>query len=152
MGKLPALYDTNIFVDDDAWKAALVANSANYDKIYKANATAANAIEDVPVGAPMLVSTEANGYVMEITLGQYLLDKSVPTSGLEDGEQAGSADRYILKETKQRINIPAPTNAAKFEQSTSYNIVITAYSYEEINIKATLTGWIDGEDVGVVVE
>ena len=152
--KLPALYDADVFIDENAWKEALTNDdNDNYSKIYKATATAADNIDKVQVGSPMLVSTEESGYYMEITLAQYLLDKSQPAASyVEPGETAEDATTYKLQETTLTRLIPAPTNAGKFEQKTSYDIVITTYGYKEISIKATLTGWIDGEDVDVTLE
>lgn len=156
LGQLPALYAAADFADNDAFVDALTITAgtpdANYGKVYKCTATAgatpADAtIDEVSVGAPMMVSTEAAGYYMEITLAQYLLDKS-HTDVVEPGDVASTADHYELKESTLTKFIPA-TNLANhaFEQSTSYKVVITCFGYQEINVKATLTGWTDGGKV-----
>jgi hypothetical protein len=147
--KLAALYDETIFVDDAAWIAALKwASTGNFLKIQRPTATSQTQMDEVPVGSAMMVSTEEE-YKLEVVLGQYLLDLSAPTT-VEDGETAGTGNHYKLKFSPVTATIKAP--AGGFKVGYSYKVLITAYSAEEIAIKATLTGWEEGEDVPVVLE
>lgn len=91
------------------------------------------------------------------------------TVGGETGVKAGESIMVIPGETSYNITIQTQMNAdsgiaaeiadiekvltlaenAQFEAGKSYNVIITVYSLEEIEIKATLAAWEDGEDITI---
>ena len=81
---------------------------------------------------------------MEIELGQYLLD-------VEDTSNP-AASTYKIK-TNIISDIPVKVDpdddSKKFEIGKAYTLTITVYGNEEIKIKTTLEGWINGGNVTV---
>ena len=147
-GKLDALYS---FVPAAGDLTVTAPGDDNYNELYKATATPTSATtentawtyDEVPVGSGILAQTR-DSYVMEIELGQYVLD-------VEDTTNPAN-NTYKIKPNKIS-NIPVvidPADASKkFEIGKAYTLTITVYGYEEIKIKTTLEGWIDGGDVTV---
>ena len=147
-GKLDALYNFDPAAGDLTVTA--VADD-HYDKLYKAKATPTTATtentawtyNEVPVGSGILAQTR-DSYVMEIELGQYLLD-------VEDTSNP-AASTYKIK-SNIISDIPVVVDPAdpskKFEIGKAYTLTITVYGNEEIKIKTTLEGWIDGGNVPV---
>ena len=147
-GKLDALYG---FVPADGDLTVTAVDDDHYDKLYKATATPTTATtentawtyDEIPVGSGILAQTR-DSYVMEIELGQYLLD-------VEDTTNPAN-NTYKIKSSKIS-DIPVVVDPAdpskKFEIGKAYTLTITVYGYEEIKIKTTLEGWIDGGPVTV---
>ena len=147
-GKLDALYNFTPAAGDLIVTA--VADD-HFDKLYKATATPTSATtentawtyDEVPVGSGILAQTR-DSYVMEIELGQYLLD-------VEDTSNP-AASTYKIK-TNIISDIPVKVDpdddSKKFEIGKAYTLTITVYGNEEIKIKTTLEGWINGGNVTV---
>ena len=147
-GKLDALYG---FVPAAGDLDVTAPGADNYNALYKATATPTTATtentawtyDEIPVGSGILAQTR-DSYVMEIELGQYLLD-------VEDTTNPAN-NTYKIKSSKIS-DIPVvvdPTDLSKkFEIGKAYTLTITVYGYEEIKIKTTLEGWIDGGPVTV---
>lgn len=147
-GKLDALYGFDPAAGDLTVTAP---GDDNYNNLYKATATPTTATtentawtyDEIPVGSGILAQTR-DSYVMEIELGQYLLD-------VEDTTDPAN-NTYKVK-TSTISDIPVVLDPAdpskKFEIGHAYTLTITVYGYEEIKIKTTLEGWIDGGPVTV---
>ena len=126
----------------------------HYDKLYKATATPTTATtentawdyDEVPVGSGILAQTR-DSYVMEIELGQYLLD-------VEDTSNPAASTYKIKSNIISDIPVVVDPDdlSKKFEIGKAYTLTITVYGYEEIKIKTTLEGWIDGGDVPVAYD
>jgi len=103
--------------------------------------TAAN-----PIGGALLVSTE-NAYDIEVELGQYLLvEEDYPTS-----TSPSNPDYKIVYSTiTKTINPTAPDT--EFKQGYSYNVKMTLYGYEKIDITTTLEPWGAGTEVPVTID
>ncbi len=156
-GKLDALYG---FVPAAGDLTVTAPGDDHYNNLYKATATPTTATTEntawtydaIPVGSGILAQTR-DSYVMEIELGQYLLDVE-DTDPLTDADGDSNNDdtKYIIK-TNTISDIPVvvdPTDLSKkFEIGKAYTLTITVYGNEEIKIKTTLEGWIDGGDVPV---
>ena len=87
----------------------------------------------------------------------------------EDGAKAGESIMVIPGETSYEViistkmnddsGITAPiadltkeltlTDDAPFAAGTSYNVVVTVYSLEKVEVKATLAAWVDGEEINI---
>ena len=90
---------------------------------------------------------------MEIELGQYLLDvEDLDPLTDADGDSDNDDNKYIIK-SNIISDIPVVVDPAdpskKFEIGKAYTLTITVYGNEEIKIKTTLEGWIDGGPVTV---
>ena len=150
-GKLDALYNFDPAAGDLTVTA--VADD-HYDKLYKATATPTTATtentawdyDEVPVGSGILAQTR-DSYVMEIELGQYLLD-------VEDTSNPAASTYKIKSNIISDIPVVVDPDdlSKKFEIGKAYTLTITVYGYEEIKIKTTLEGWIDGGDVPVAYD
>ena len=91
------------------------------------------------------------------------------TVGAETGVKAGESIMVIPGETSYNITIQTQMNEAsgidaeiadiekvltlaenaQFEARKSYNVIITVYSLEKIEIKATLAAWEDGDEINI---
>ena len=147
-GKLDALYS---FVPAAGDLTVTVPGDDNYNELYKATATPTSATtentawtyDEIPVGSGILAQTR-DSYVMEIELGQYLLD-------VEDTAVPANSTYKIKSNIISDIPVVVDPDdlSKKFEIGKAYTLTITVYGYEEIKIKTTLEGWIDGGDVTV---
>ena len=91
----------------------------NYNALYKATAT------------PTTATTENTAWTYdEIPVGSGIL--------------AQTRDSYVME-----IELGQYLLSKKFEIGKAYTLTITVYGYEEIKIKTTLEGWIDGGPVTV---
>jgi len=136
---------------DEAYLTVTEAGNDAYAELYKATAEPTDASAEntawtytpIDLKGAMLLQTR-DSYVMEIELGQYLLD-------LEDEADAAN-NTYKIKSSKIS-DIPVVVDPAdpskKFEIGKAYTLTITVYGNEEIKIKTTLEGWIDGGNVPV---
>lgn len=109
-----------------------------------------------PVGESMMVAPEQESFKIEIIVMQYVITNT-------------TNDAYTWKlsqlttTVKAPIKMPNPENSNESIASTdktesgnfffaagkSYNINVTVYGYQKIEIDAVLTGWIAGDDVEV---
>jgi hypothetical protein len=147
-GKLDALYNFDPAAGDLTVTAP---GDDNYNKLYKATATPTAATtentawtyDEIPVGSGILAQTR-DSYVMEIELGQYLLDVENTTDPANNTYKIKS---NIISDIPVVIDPADPSK--KFEIGKAYTLTITVYGNEEIKIKTTLEGWIDGGNVTV---
>ena len=91
------------------------------------------------VGGALLVSTESS-YIMEIELGQYYLD-------LEDPVDASNNQYKVIYSILKK---PIALTSGSFQQGYSYNVMVTLYGIEEIQIKTTLASWQQGDNIEIV--
>ena len=98
---------------------------------------------------------EYEGYEMEVSLSQYVMDNWNPTP---DGH-------YTTKSQKVTYTIAAPSNASidydgdgnpdgasaqkGFLQNVSYKVKLTVYGWERIVVTAVVEPWIEGEEIPV---
>lgn len=146
-GQLDPLYSWTPITATDLIVTA--AGPDNYHSIYKPTCSTTDASDDnaftfdqVKVGDAMLIQPRAS-YVMEIELGQYLLDVEDITNPLNN--------TYIVK-SSTISDIPVALNSGSFEAGKSYNINVTVWGYEEILITTTLEQWVDGGNVDAEYE
>ena len=94
--------------------------------------------------------------ILSIDLAQYLVDTEV-----ENPDRTTGTKTYILKEQPDNlISLPASkivgsttqTSDLKFKAGESYNVYITIYGMERIEVSAQLTDWVDGGDVDLDIE
>lgn len=94
--------------------------------------------------------------ILSIDLAQYLVDTEV-----ENPDRTTGTKTYILKEQPDNlISLPASkivgsttqTSNLKFKAGESYNVYITIYGMERIEVSAQLTDWVDGGDVDLDIE
>lgn len=132
-------------------------NSITKDLTPTATAELANATS---VGESMMVAPKQESFKVEIIVMQYVKTKEGETS---------ATDEYKWKLSKLTSTVKAPTIMPNpkgegtidstdkdettgnffFATGKSYNINITVYGYQKIEISAELTGWIAGSDVEV---
>ncbi len=103
--------------------------------------TAANSI-----GGALLVSTESASYDIEVELGQYLLE----SEDMPVGSGANAEYKIVYSTISKTITPTAPDT--EFKQGYSYNVKMTLYGYEKIDITTTLEPWSTGTEVEVVAE
>lgn len=138
------LYDetTVPFNDWNNLTAALtVTDVTNFPKIIRPKDLTG---DGAPVGGALLVSSEPS-YDIEIVLGQYLLDNS-----LIDGTDPKYKVSYST--LKKTIQFDSNNLTASFAQGTSYNVKITLYGTERIDITTTLQPWATGATYEVIGE
>jgi len=129
------------FNDWDNLTAALTVTNANFSKIIRPDALEG---DGKPVGGALLVSSEPS-YDIEIVLGQYLLDNSK----IDGTDPVYKVSYSTLKKTVQ-FDPNNPT--ASFAQGTSYNVKMTLYGTERIDITTTLQPWTNGATYEVIGE
>lgn len=121
-------------IDDTTEKMVLMQKSEDETELVALEDTPVDNIDGVRIGEALLVAPQNEGYVMEIELVQ-----SVPTTASGD----------VSEET---FNTPAvikvPTSGA-FEAGHSYNVQISVWGLEQIEVTATLTPWTSDEDIPV---
>ena len=139
-GQVSPLYDeTNTFTNwtsNSTMEPLLTIGGTHWAEIMRpTSTTGANSI-----GGALLVSTE-NSYDIEVELGQYLLvEEDYPTS-----TPPSNPDYKIVYSTiTKTINPTAPDT---FKQGYSYNVKMTLYGYEKIDITTTLEPWGAGTEV-----
>lgn len=121
-------------IDDTTEKMVLMQKSEDETELVALEDTPVDNVDGVRIGEALLVAPQNEGYVMEIELVQ-----SVPTTASGD----------VSEET---FNTPAvikvPTSGA-FEAGHSYNVQISVWGLEQIEVTATLTPWTSDEDIPV---
>ena len=145
-----------------AWETALATSTITTSKkvcypkvVYDSN----NAdVDGTPVGGPIMVSPEM-GYRIVVTLGEYLVDKSIPDPDrTEDGETIATANKSAVTfTTLDPIDITTSQTVGGqtvngFLPETSYKVRITAYNAQEIVITTSLAGWKTGTTSSVDLE
>lgn len=143
---------------DTNWKTALAGATSlipTAPEAYDAASPSATA-----VGESMMITPKQETFTVEIIVMQYVITKKGATE---------SEDEYKWKVSKLKSTVKAPTKmpdpekadqkiestdkteegAYYFAAGKSYNINITVYGYQKIEINAELTGWIAGDDVDV---
>lgn len=101
------------------------------------------------IGGALLVSTE-NSYDIEVELGQYLLVEEDYDGSTNPPTIGGNPDYKIVYSTiTKTINPTAPDT---FKQGYSYNVKMTLYGYEKIDITTTLEPWGAGTEVPVTID
>ena len=58
----------------------------------------------------------------------------------------------IAKPSPMTIKLPANAASALFAAGTAYNVVVTVYGLQEIQVTTELTNWIDGGDIEITPE
>jgi len=147
------LYDTGVFsnwTDNGVMTPLLTINEANapapanthWREIMRPKSTS----DANPIGGALLVSTESDSYYIEVELGQYLLDsEDMPVN-------SGNNPEYkILYSTITKTISPANPDT-EFKQGYSYNVKMTVYGFERIDITTTLEPWGAGTEVPVTAE
>jgi len=129
------------FNDWNNLQAALDVTSPNFDKIIRPDALDG---DGKPVGGALLVSSEPS-YDIEIVLGQYLLDNSL----IDGTDPVYKVSYSTLKKT---VQFDPNDVTASFAQGTSYNVKMTLYGTERIDITTTLQPWANGATYEVIGE
>lgn len=114
-------------------------------------------IESTPIGESMMFLPVENGSAEEIVLSLNLLQVVKDTY-----DEVNDVTTTFPKESSSRISLKAANvdadgdglvgDVTAFEAGKSYNVYITIYSLEEIQITAQLTAWKDGGDVDLDIE
>lgn len=156
---LNPLYDeTTIFTDWTSnlvmepllkWNDGGTGGNGNWGKIWRpktlATAPATPNPDGDPIGGAILVAPEEPSYIIKVELGQYLLDSEDAPAG------SGSNPTFKVKYTTFEKEI-TPTSGTKFDQKTSYNVKMTLYGFERIEITTKLEPWLEGDDVEFGIE
>lgn len=101
-----------------------------------------------PVGESMMVVPGETTLKLEIEVAQYKI-----TTEAHDGQEAQYA--WMQEPKPLTATVKAPTNTIDgatintFEAGKSYNVNITVFGYQKIEVTATLEGWINGGDIDV---
>jgi len=159
---LPSLYDPAVFEDGTQANAPwtteyLGANNllvidaddsgenTHWDEIWRptilATAPATPNPAGDPVGGAVIVAPD-DSYIIEVELGQYLLDND---------NLAGTDPVYKVAYTTFRKEI-TPTKVNGTTQGVSYNVKMTLYGFERIEITTTLQPWAPGAEIEFGVE
>ncbi len=145
-----------------AWETALATSTITTSKkvcypkvVYDPNDAD---VDGTPVGGPIMVSPEM-GYRIVVTLGEYLLDKTIPDPDrTEDGEDVAIANKSAVTFTTldpidiTTSQIVGTETVNGFLPETSYKVRITAYNAQEIVITTSLAGWKTGTSQSVDLE
>ncbi len=107
----------------------------------------ANTTDKTRVGESMMIAPGQESFEVSITVRQYVQKYDDPAI---DGPS--SLDKFAWEEKTMATTVKAPevtedNNA--FAAGKSYNINVTVYGYQRIEITAKLAGWIAGGDVPV---
>ena len=89
----------------------------------------------IDVGEALIVAPKTEDYKMKITIGQDVMTNWKTPSKLS------------YREETYDLTIKAPTDG--FKVNTSYNVIITVYSFERIEVIAVINPWEKGEDIAV---
>lgn len=103
--------------------------------------------EATRVGESMMIFPGQTSFVVDITVKQYVQTFDDPAI---DG--ASDLDEYAWKVQTMSTTVKAPTStvdANAFAQGKSYNVNVTVFGYQRIEVEAVLEGWIAGGDVDV---
>ena len=126
-------------------QALLTVDGAHWDYVQKPTAIKNPENEDQvgeSIGGALLVSTE-DSYEVKIVLGQYLLvEDSYP--------DAGTDPVYDVKYATYEKEIALEDG--DFAQGYSYNVKITLYGLERIDIYTTLAPWLEGDEISFDAE
>ena len=102
---------------------------------YDPNETGDAKYPQTAVGEALIVAPNTENYEMKLTIAQDVMTNwNTPT-------------QLSYREETYPLTIKAP--AGGFAVNTSYNIVITVYSFERIEVIAVITPWVDGGNIGV---
>ncbi|MGL5937507.1 MAG: hypothetical protein ACRCZY_10270 [Phocaeicola sp.] len=94
----------------------------------------------VRVGESLLIMPGETEYYANIVIKEYVNKEGNP---IEESKQTTTYnDVKIVAKDKAGNVIP-------FEASKSYNVTVTVYSNQIVEIEATLTGWLDGGDIDI---
>ena len=118
-----------------------------------------------PVGESMMIVPKQESFKIQILVMQYVITKeAIVGVGTADSPEFPAEYKWKLSQMTSTVKAPATMpDPAKgpspiestdkneagnfiFAASKSYNINITVYSYQKIEIDAILTGWIPGSD------
>lgn len=141
-----SLYDQTTFStatwnNKAAMEALLTIGNANWDSIMRPKTI--DPTNATPIGGALLVSPE-DSYDLEIELGQYLLvEDSYPVPG--------SNSQYEVRYFKVPYTI-TPTKVNGTTQGVSYNVKITLFGFEKIEVTTTLEAWTPGEEISFDAE
>ena len=97
-----------------------------------------------PIGGAILVAPD-DSYIVEVELGQYLLESEDMPVG------SGNNETHKVVYTKFRKEI-TPTKVNGTTQGVSYNVKMTLYGFERIEITTTLQPWAPGAEIEFGVE
>lgn len=96
-----------------------------------------------PVGESMMIVPGDKSFMMTVAIRQFVQTNDGTGSGNEKWEWKSQSFDVI-------VNAPANTaDGDAFAQSKSYNINITVYGFQKIEVTASLEGWIEGGDIPV---
>ena len=145
-GQVSNLYNSTIFsnwTSNTVMEPLLTIGGAHWAEIMRpTSTTTAN-----PIGGALLVSTESASYDIEVELGQYLLESEDMPVG-----SGANAEYKIVYSTISKTITPAASDT-EFKQGYSYNVKMTLYGFEKIDITTTLEpGSTTGHEVEVVAE
>jgi len=126
-------------------QALLTVGGAHWDYVQKPTAIKDPEDEDQigeTIGGALLVSTE-DSYEVKIVLGQYLLvEDSYPDAG----------DNPVYKVKYATYEKEIALEDGDFAQGYSYNVKMTLYGFERIDIKTTLAPWLEGNEISFDAE
>lgn len=159
---LPPLYNPAVFEDgtqaNAPWTTAYLAandllvidadlsgENAHWNELWRPKdlATAASPVAE-QIGGAVLVAPD-DSYIIEVELGQYLLESEDMPVG------SGNSETYNVVYTKFRKEI-TPTKINGTTQGVSYNVKMTLYGFERIDISTTLAPWTAGAEIEFGVE
>lgn len=131
------------------WNDGGTGDNANWGKIWRPKTLATAPLtpnpDGDPIGGAILVAPEEPSFIIKVELGQYLLDSEDAPAG------SGTNQTFKVKYTTFEREI-TPTSGTKFDQKTSYNVKMTLYGFERIEITTKLEPWLEGDDVEFGVE
>lgn len=109
-----------------------------------------DAVKGTPVGEPVLFFP--NGDInFTIDLKQYLIQTEDEITG--DKTYDWKSNSSDLKLYEKAIATASTTDGSlKFEPGKSYNVYLTIYGFERIEISAELTAWEEGGDINTDIE
>ena len=143
--QVDSLYDTGVFTDwtnNGVMTPLLTVGGTHWAEIMRpTSTTAAN-----PIGGALLVSTESASYDIEVELGQYLLE----SEDMPVGSGANAEYKIVYSTISKTITPAAPDT--EFKQGYSYNVKMTLYGFEKIDITTTLEPWGAGTEVPVTID
>ena len=99
------------------------------------------------VGEALLVSPGLDKYTLEVSVEQKVLSHEAATP--TDGDYRVKTNVYTLDITPDMVVKDGANGVAAFEAGKSYNVIITVYGFERIEVSTTLQPWENGGDIEV---
>jgi len=142
--KVDSLYDQSVFttskwLDNDFMKGVLTIGGTHWAKIMRpTSSTTPTKVGGALLVQPLVTDGETT-YDLEVEIGQYLVVKDEhPAPGTDPVHEI----RYF-----KATNQITPTKVNGTTQGVSYNVKITLYGFEKIDVTTTLDQWLNGGEI-----